>query len=485
MLRHGVIAALACVSGLIPAAAQPTLEIHGKAWAEVGRFMHVTDSLSVQVDGNRLQGMGAQFTALAGFNDHLEAAIGFGGMQVYHSLGNRQTELNTLGVFRNYITEARLTYYRGDREAPGLMFTVGNFRYTYNENVRNLGLYLLRGPVYPGFLQSGFGNIHVDETRGNIVGAHLQHAVGGFRHDLILSQERELPPTLDWSLAYVARYRRGPLEVGGGVNFYHLLPAVDGVTNLRRDDFPSLYQNDSIVMASGNYHPYDLRYIEVMPSGDTVFYTHQGIKVMAMFALDLKPLVGRASWMGENDLKLYGETAIIGVKDYGSVYDDILERIPVMIGFNIPTGGLLDLLALEVEWYGAKYRADYTKLGIHNSLYNRGVNPAIPNNQPPLPSPIPTSYADYGISPEGYTSDSTNVRGTAFDVQNMTSDDWKWSLLAEKTVANHVRFTAQVANDHFVPRPVRSVGIAEEGGMAEAFTRPRDWYFMFRVGYFF
>ena len=82
------------------------------------------------------------------------------------------------------------------------------------------------------------------------------------------------------------------------------------------------------------------------------------------------------------------------------------------------------------------------------------------------------------------TGDTLQVRGTSWDVENLVTDNWKWSLYLEKTLHNHLSFSAQIANDHFRPRPA-STAINEQGGMAEAFTTPRDWYFMFRIGYFF
>jgi hypothetical protein len=478
------------------------LRVHGKAWTEVGGIANSTDTLirsvnpAIDLNCNRLQGMGGQFTVLAQLSEQFEAAVGFGGYQVYHTLGGYGSEINTLSGFRNYITEARLKWSYGktieesarDRGRSPFSLTVGTFAYTYHPDVHNLGLYLLRGSVYPGLLQSGFGNVHTDPTRGNLVGAQASSTIGNFTQDLILLQERELPPTLDWSLAYIARYRpfgpNGALEVGAGVNFYHVLPSNRNLTTLSRDEFPGLYNHDIATYADSAHHPYDFRYIEITPDGDTVRYTHQGTKLMAMFALDLKTVFG-VTGLQPGDLRLYGEAAVIGVEDYGTVYDNIWERIPVMIGFNVPTGGILDRLAIEGEWYGARYKMDYSKLGNFNSLYNRNFNPPIPTNQPPVPSPIPVSYRDYAVDANGETEGGEDITGTDQDLYNVTGDNWKWSVLAEKSVLGRVRFTVQIANDHFVPRPSRTSGNAEGGGLAEAFTSLRDWYFMLRAGYSF
>ena len=168
-----------------------------------------------------------------------------------------------------------------------------------------------------------------------------------------------------------------------------------------------------------------------------------------------------------------------------------------MLGFNIPTFGLLDYLSLEVEWYGSKYRNSLARIGNFNSLSQPGLFPQPVDAVTSTPSPVPLSYEDYygnysqgGGTPDANgnivlnSGDTLHVKGNAWDVENLKTDNWKWSLFLEKTVHSHVTFTAQIANDHFRPRPAATV-LNEQGGMAEAFTSPRDWYFMFRTSYFF
>ncbi|HAO98823.1 MAG TPA: hypothetical protein DCQ83_02125, partial [Fibrobacteres bacterium] len=456
-----------------------------QGWTQMGRIMHVTDTLGgagtgVNLNGNWQQSSGAQFTALASIGDNLEGAFGFGGYQVYHSEGNTKQQRTMRTLFQNFLTEARVTWFHGDRSAPEFSLTFGNFAYNYNPEVKNLGLYLLRGPVYPGYLMSGFKDFRIDTTKGNVLGARFHHALGNFQQDLIFANERELPPTFDWSLAYVAKYRAfGVVEIGGGVNFHRLIP------------------NESKLETIKNPEPTG----DTANPFDTVTYSSQGVKLMAMFNVDLKRMLRGPVW-GTNDLKLYGEAVILGVKNYGSYYDDIWQRIPVMIGFNIPTFGLLDYLSLEVEWYGSRYRNTLSGIGNVNSLTQPGTFPTPVEPTSDIPSPVPVSYDDYYKNyamdktvphpgnPDSLgrlalgTGDILQIKGTAWDVENLMTDNWKWSLYLEKTVHRHIVFTAQIANDHYRPRPA-ATAINEQGGMAEAFTSPHDWYFMFRMGYFF
>jgi len=83
------------------------------------------------------------------------------------------------------------------------------------------------------------------------------------------------------------------------------------------------------------------------------------------------------------------------------------------------------------------------------------------------------------------SGDTLRVKGTGMDLQDLSRDNLKWSVNVEKVLHRHIRFTGQIANDHFIPRPARTGIVAEDGGFREAFTDPRDWYFMFRMGFFF
>ncbi|MDB5104733.1 MAG: hypothetical protein JWP91_2422 [Fibrobacteres bacterium] len=486
---------LGLISGPTPSHAVP-FQLHARTWTDAGRVMKSTDTLQINYNGNWQQTMGMQVNGTADLAEHLEGGFGFGLTQVYHSLGSTDQEKFTLSKFINYVAEARLTYTLGEKPNPLFYADLGDFAFNYAPHVKNLGLYLFRGPVYPGFLVSGFKEFHTDTTRAGFLGLHLHNGLGNFQHDVLISSERDLPPSFDWSLGYVARYKAfNALEIGAGVNFYHLIAENADITSPNRGTVKGLLNKDSSLMADGTpFHPYNLQYMEVVAPGDTVMYTHRGTKVMGMFNFDIKRLLGLDGPLGEKDLLLYGEGAIIGTRNYGTVYGKRSERMPVMVGFNLPVFGVLDFLSIEVEHYTAKYKADYSKLGYDRSLYFKNIfAPQLLAQK--SPSAIPISLKDlagekYTITPEGdfvnnQSGDTIQVRGTALDAENLTADDWKWSLNFEKTLVRHVQFSGQLANDHFVPRPVRSGLINENGGLSQIFSSTKDWYFMFRVGYFF
>lgn len=465
-----------------PARAETHYGFHPKAWADFGRIVHAEDTLSNQPSqvpildygGRSLESHGAQFTVTADLSDGMEGAFGFGAYKATHAIGSQQTIYSAVSLYQVFLTEARFTAFRGDKAAPSLSASVGVFPFVYNPDVKNLGLYLLRGPVYPGALMGGFGDFTADSSKADIFGTRLHHAYGPFSGDLILNCELDIPPTFDWSLAYVGRAKLGPVRLGAGINFYRLLPY------------------DPKLETPGK-HPEALNganikdYIEVdrgNPSApDTTFFTHQGIKLDATASVDFQGLLGLSGPFAPDDWKLYAEAGLIGLRNYGTAYGKIAQRIPVMLGFNFPTWGLLNHLSLEVEYYGARYRNDLALVGNGNLVADWTLQ------DHPIPSAKPPTDSLYGIVDRAYfvnrAGDTVRVAGTALDKENLTSDDWKWSLFAEKIVARHIQFIGQIANDHYRPRPVAVGLIKSSGGTAEAFAGPRDWYFMFRIGCFF
>jgi hypothetical protein len=199
------------------------------------------------------------------------------------------------------------------------------------------------------------------------------------------------------------------------------------------------------------------RYIS---GSDTLWYTFQGTKVMGRISIDPKAFL-KLDFLGENDLKLYAEADIIGLKNYpdsgvtqgnqwGLVapsYGETMEKMPLMIGFNIPTFKVLDILNCEFEWSGTKYYNDAS------NLINKGS------------SPIP------------------------YDVQNQISDPnapvksaLKWSFYAKKSLFNgHIAITAQVARDH-----MRLPCAAYDFEMYnELLVENKDWWWALKMSWMF
>jgi hypothetical protein len=178
------------------------------------------------------------------------------------------------------------------------------------------------------------------------MGLHISYtAFGRLKNDLLLTSEMAVGggkgnwPLGDYSLAYLAGYTYGKyFDIGTGICLNRLLPIDPSQTSL-----------SSAIALDKNGSP-------IIENGDTLHLTMKAVKVMARFSFDPKQFLpaGLLNLFGKEDGKLYSETAILGLKNYGAYYnyDDITKRWPVMCGFNVPAFKMLDFLSLEMEYYG-------------------------------------------------------------------------------------------------------------------------------------
>jgi hypothetical protein len=406
------------------------LEYHGAGWMQMGR---VEESFTLGNSNNNygknwLGNAGAVLTANTKIDQHWDGALGMGSIMVQLARGDRSQAKKWYPFVVPFVSEARITWSAtGYAEQGGLQMSLGAFPYNYSPDAKNLGLYLMRGYVYPGTLVSGFGGIF---------GAMGRYQAGGFSNDLLLLSETEDKPLFDLSLADVAAMRIHPgLELGAGVNFYRLVPMNGKATSPGRD-----CGSTDLGPYAGGGQDDPCFLIEKDSAGnpvDTLTGSLAGTKLMARFRLDPKAWFASTGALGKDDLVLYGEAAILGLKNYPQFYDDIKRRIPVMLGLNLPTFGSFGL-SVEAEYFASKISSD-------NIVARNGSwIPAV------------TSQIDYG------------------------RDDWKWSVNASKLWYGHFLWTAQVANDH-----LRLGGNHDEDTGIEAMRTPEDWYWTSKMAYFF
>jgi hypothetical protein len=430
---------LSAAAFALPAAphAQEGIKIGAAGWSQISVVGNSSDTAGgADHNGKSALSYGAQISLGSRVSDKLSIATGVG-LAAGHSMFSMPgdpTGYAPLGIGA-YVSEANFTYNFGSQS---LFLRGGMFSYIYNPDVKNLGLYLLRGPVYPGFVVSGFETKHVLPV-ANMIGLQLHHEIGNFRQDFILSSETEFYPYFDLSPAYVAGYRPHPsLDLGAGVNFYHYIP-VDG--KLTTDKSYNYVQGDS----AGN-------------PVDTINISFRGIKLMARASFDPKAFFD-ARALGPEDLKLYGEVALIGLDNsdaHKDMYGELRQRMPVMFGVNLPVFRALDHLSFEMEWYGAPFHDDMEP-------YLTGYN---------KPTPFPVGW--YGTPTRNNNAD-----------QNVTRDNWKWSLHGARMIQDHVRLSFQVASDHWRPGIYRGDGDTKLAKRQSIMVTPEDWYFTTKLAYFF
>ena len=307
------------------------------------------------------------------------------------------------------------------KAALSLELGIGYFPYKYNENVRNMGEYFFRMRPYPGWMDNQF-----DLSFARLIGSHLRFVYGEderflkITNDMIINSTTQTP-MFDYSITDIARFELGKIAtVGGGFSLNRIFPV-----------------DSTLTTPDG----------EIWTQDTNVHYTSKSTNILGFFSFDPKEIIP-LDLLGKNDLIFYGEAAIMGLKNYPGRYDSLWQRIPIMGGFNFPAFKLLDVVAVEVEWWGNQWP---------NSLYQVYFN----NGKP---------------RPDGYNMGWDTLR------QYKVNDNWKWSFYMRKSIKN-IQIMAQAARDH-IHGQYRS-GVGMERDWDEVCGRPEYWYYMLKVQYNF
>lgn len=418
-------------------------------------------------DGQMLQSTGLSLTQVVNASDRLKFSVGVGGLFFY-------TIPNVVGLsyqrvikYGTYVTEALASVKLGDVDDPIGHFRFGILPFKYNPDAKNLGEYLLRDEAYPTVMVSGGLSI-INSAGMQVEGAELDLHTGPLTHNLVLYSERGVEPTGDISAAYVFSYKPHPaIELGAGIAFAHLIPFKPSSTTPPGPQLTPVnptpagevvgqptnrYANDTVVTNLN-----DLGYSN---------YTFKSTKIMARISFNPQAIL-QSDWLGPEDLKLYSEAAILGLKDYPYYYSNIRNRIPVMVGFNFPTFKLLDKLSLEVE---------YLKPAFPNSVYWSYATDAVP-----VPGIYPTggeSFHDLiygGVNP----NDGSIIK--PYDKSSLSHRAIKWTVYLKRELVPGLTLYAQAASDYMRGYNA-NVGPAVLVPLYEPIIRtPSDWYYLVRL----
>jgi hypothetical protein len=254
---------------------------------------------------------------------------------------------------------------------------------------------MFRSGTYPGYLLSDFDYAY---TRLTGFKATDNFSIGkvALKSDLLFTTQTDIEPFFDWSLSWLVSAKFcNFLSAGAGVSFSHLVSVNENYTTPK---VPlNQFLNDSLTATRID--------------SDTGYYTFRGVKLGAHICLDPKGLLPPLTMFGKEDLKLYSEVLIDGLKNYPGYYNNLKERTVVTFGFNVPAFKLLDVFAVEGEWYGNPYQDSYYGIVLQHF-------------------PLPTAQ--------------TTGKINGFDY-----DNWKWSVYAKKTIVGGLSIIGQAARDHY------------------------------------
>jgi hypothetical protein len=320
-----------------------------------------------------------------------------------------------------YIDQARGDLRILNHEKIKMSLTAGYFHFKYNQDVTNLGNTLFKSYTYPPTILPN----EFDFPLSRLTGADLY--VSAFDRkifaDFLFTTSLHQYPLGDFSFATILGSEpfRG-ITVKAGFQAERFLSVDEKQTT-----------------------PYDAE-IEDPITGKKERLTYAGVKAMGCLNLDVKKIIFGEEYpaiFGSEDLKLWVEGNVLGVKDYENFYNEIKDRAPIAFGLKIPTFKILDILAVEAEWFGWKYP---------NSI-ERPIN-----SNKPFPE-----YQAANYLPEEWEE-----------------DDWKWSVYAKKDIYD-VSLIVQFASDHLQLWSMRAV----DQVFRDNLVKPSDWYFQFKVQYRF
>lgn len=344
-------------------------------------------------------------------------------------------------------TRAVAEYHFGDPKNPYLTLGSGMFMYKYNQDANDLGEYLYRSGAYPAYTVTG-GYVLVNSAAANVQGAKASLSLGNLKADFLVTTETNLAPFYDWSLGGIVSYSiaDGLLDLGAGVNLKRLFSVkqnrtsksalANGYFTLGGQNYTTktdYYSHQIEFYNNNNNHVDSVKAAALQVLMDTVnaitspsridnkpeilYYTNAGILLMGRASLDLKKIMS-SDLFGPQDLKLYSEIAVLGLKNYPVFYTKVTERMPIMFGINLPTFRLLDLLSVQGEVLRSPWLNNTAQIA-------NGTNPV-----PALPQAF----------------DRVASKNEWNDLA--TKDDWKWSILAKKKIGNFITISGQAANDH-------------------------------------
>jgi hypothetical protein len=442
-------------------------------------------------------------------------------------------------LFNFYPNDVEMNYSFGNLQKPWLQVAAGYFPFKYDPDVKHFGEYLLRSTAYPTFIVSNF-EFAMTRELGFHASGYMDWLLGNpaidqLKWDVMLTSETNSWPLQDWSLTgMISNTLFNFLDVGAGVSFQRILPVDDSKTNIK-------IKNPS---PSGN--------IFFSENGDTGYYSFQATKLMGRasinpqrfipeFKLPFPQFFGNKPFFGKEDLKVYGEIAVLGLKDYvaydsilhviryhdtvdefnnpirvidssvwlwgkapkdtsvhskngqNNIYDSLADRMPFMIGINLPTNPIISYSILPfilTKWLKDETGDDIRPLAWITLL-------------PGLASGVAQYYLgwDFGLDELSLEFEwmsqrfpnsnflAENFSGSSkplpIEVSNggrqsfgITAERVKYALYFKKSFLKRFAISGLVARDHMRP-PVH--GPASLSVNDDFLQEKSDWWWTFRL----
>jgi hypothetical protein len=324
-----------------------------------------------------------------------------------------------------------------------------------------MGEYLFRSGIHPTFVTNNF-----DWPKNRLLGVNVENSLlnsndyFSIKQNLLLTSEAETYPYGDVSLSYLVSFNvlKKAFTLGSGICAYRVFPVDEKATT------PHQGGANGTIAEIKNVRPGTDFLGNPITVGDTTFFSFAGTKLMFHGTCDPKAFF-QSDIFGKEDLRLYGELAILGLRNYPVYVDSVngigtnpdmttrydlrSERMPFMVGFNIPTFKILDVVSFEWEFWANRYL---------NNRFNQisGTN----GTRYPLPT-------------------QPSLTGNKLDSNAVGKV--KWSIYAKKEFKN-VAIVAQCGRDH---RQVFAMSDPRFSDYGDNLIKSKDWYYLIKVAYGF
>jgi hypothetical protein len=470
--KSSMLLAAMMVCAAAPVSAESNLAVNGFAWTQSQSGLRPMYAGAGNFDNNLFfQAGGMVFLnskPSENWTTNLSVGVAFENSAIKGSIRDSNNALisktnpNSISLgMGGFLYEANIDFHIGT-----YALKIGKFHYRYSDYNHNMGLYLLRGPVYPGFLYSGFNQIEGITKTGILSSWGPSEA---FRWDILGSFETDFKPYMDLNLSTFLTFKAGPVELGTGIEAQRLVEFNPCTTSPKDgNDLNECLGGDpgSSFVGAGNdlykgaYFVIDTNGVGAGGRADTTTYSLAGYKAMVRAAFDFKSIIGEYQG-SKNDFVVYLEAALLGVENYPHLYENRLERVPVLFGINFPTFGLMEALSLELEYYNAPYQNDPYKLVGSYDVFQFAEGNSINYAMSPIPPSNKAGYEHLAKAQEDFDPKQDNL---------------KWSVYAAKTIHEKITFKAQIASDHWrVPN--------NNFVQYEAAAKPGQFYGSLRVQY--
>lgn len=160
-------------------------------------------------------------------------------------------------------------------------------------------------------------------------------------------------------------------------------------------------------------------------------------------------------------VSIYSEVSVLGVQNYPFYYEKMSERMPIMIGANLPLPGGFEVTG-EAEHYKNKFQNNVRTV-YENVVpqWRESQSSFFLDSLDAAGSRVPDGNG--GFLPSS-TPKASNRNG-----------DWFWSFTAKKTFYDRVNFSAKVAHDF-----LRLYNFFGNPSDQPAFQHDYGWYFAFK-----